>query len=113
MPEASANPTLNSPYDPPEHHFECMPHGRTGEMKEDRRPSESFIPITAVRNGMKLCGGGRQQTIDFDLTGERREQNSLINDLRDVDQPEARRFDGGKVAHARANPDEARRRPAR
>ena len=74
MAESIANPILNSPYDPPERHFEVGPHGPTGEIKVGRRPSESFIPIAAARKGKKVAGGGTQQTIDFDLTGERREK---------------------------------------
>ena len=42
-----------------------------------RRPSESFIPIPVARRGR-----GEQQTLDFDVTGERRERNALINDIR-------------------------------
>jgi type III restriction enzyme len=80
--ESIDNPILNFPYEPPERHFVVGPHGPTGEIKVGRRPSESFIPIAAARKGKKVAGGGTQQTIDFDLTGERREKNSLINELR-------------------------------
>jgi type III restriction enzyme len=45
MGDSIAKPILNSPYDPPERHFEVDPHGPTGEIKVGRRPSESFIPI--------------------------------------------------------------------
>ena len=71
------NPILNSPYAPPEAYFELGSNGPTGVVLTGRRPSESFIPIPA---GQKRGGG--QQTFDFDPTGERREQNSLINDIR-------------------------------
>ena len=95
MAESIANPILNSPYDPPERHFEVGPHGPTGEIKVGRRSSESFIPIAAARKGKKVAGGGTQQTIDFDLTGERREKNSLINELRrDVDLWRQRSYHG-------------------
>lgn len=42
-----------------------------------RRPSESFIPVPVSRKSRNV-----QATLDFDATGERREQNTLINDIR-------------------------------
>jgi type III restriction enzyme len=72
------NPILNTPYDPPEAHFELGPKGPTGVVKPGRRPSESFIPVPPSRKGR----AAQQQELDFDVTGERREQNSLINDVR-------------------------------
>jgi type III restriction enzyme len=74
--EGIDNPILNSPYDPPAAHFELGPDGPTGTVLEGRRPSESFIPVPPARKGRE------QGTLDFDPTGERREQNSLINDIR-------------------------------
>ncbi len=74
-----SNPILNSPYSPPERYFELGPHGPTGEIRDGRRPSESFIPVPSSRKGP-----GVQETLDFDVTGERREENSLINDIRRV-----------------------------
>ena len=76
--DSLANPILNSPYEPPERHFEIGPHGPTGEIQEGRRPSESFIPIPVAKKGRRR----EQQALDFDATGERREQNTLINDIR-------------------------------
>ena len=73
-----SNPILNSPYDPPEAHFEIGPKGPTGKVLDGRRPSESFIPIPPSRKGRDA----EQQALDFDVTGERREQNTLINDIR-------------------------------
>ncbi|KUI44921.1 restriction endonuclease [Mycobacterium sp. IS-1590] len=73
------NPILNSPYEQPDRHYEIGLHGPTGEIRDGRRPSESFVPIAAIKKGK---GKGVQEEIDFDLTGERREKNSLINDLR-------------------------------
>lgn len=72
------NPILNGPYDEPDRYYEIGPQGPTGEIRDGRRPSESFIPIAAITKK----GKGVQEQIDFDLTGERREKNSLINDLR-------------------------------
>lgn len=76
--ESLDNPILNSPYESPAKHFELGPHGPTGEVKIGRRPSESFIPIPTPKKGRK----GEQEAFDFDVTGERREKNSLINEIR-------------------------------
>jgi type III restriction enzyme len=85
-----ANPILNSPYEPPAQHFELGPDGPTGEIKDGRRPSESFIPIPASQKGKDS-----QAALDFDATGERREKNSLINDIRfEVDRWRARSYPG-------------------
>lgn len=73
-----SNPILNSPYHPPESHFELGPKGPTGVVLPGRRPSESFVPVPAPRKGQQ----GDQAHLDFDVTGERREQNTLINDIR-------------------------------
>jgi hypothetical protein len=73
------NPILNGPYTQPDRYYEIGPQGPTGEIRDGRRPSESFIPIAITKKGK---GEGVQEEIDFDLTGERREKNSLINDLR-------------------------------
>ena len=72
-----SNPILNTPFDPPDRHFELGERGPTGEIKEGRRPSQSFIPVPRPTKG-----SGEQQALDFDGTGERLEQNSLINDIR-------------------------------
>ena len=77
------NPILNSPYEPPGRHFVIGPHGPTGETKAGRRPSESYIPVPVSRKGQKgKRDPAEQQGFDFDATGERREVNSLINDIR-------------------------------
>lgn len=73
-----SNPIINSPYDPPEAHFEIGPTGPTGRLLPGRRPSESYIPVPVSKKGRPA----EQLTLDFDVTGERREQNSLINDIR-------------------------------
>ena len=46
-----SNPILNSPYAAPQQHFELGPKGPTGEIREGRRPSESFIPVPASKKG--------------------------------------------------------------
>ncbi len=83
------NPILNSPYDPPEQHFEIGPAGPTGVLVPGRRPSESFIPIPAPKKGKRRAAaksGGTpsvvEDELDFDATGERREHNQLINLIR-------------------------------
>ena len=76
------NPILNSPYEQPDRHYVIGPQGPTGDVREGRRPSESFIPIAVSRKGKKGRDGSEQQAFDFDATQERREKNSLINDIR-------------------------------
>src|SRR4051794_37009175 len=75
-----SNPVLNSPYHPPEAHFELGERGPTGNVLPGRRRSESFIPIPVSSKGGKTNADAL--TLDFDVTGERREQNTLINDIR-------------------------------
>ncbi len=77
-----ASPILNGPYDSPARYYEMGPHGRTDVIKDGRRPSESFIPVPAARKGQKSAAGFVQDAIDFDLTGERRERNAFVNNLR-------------------------------
>ena len=78
-----SNPILNSPYEAPERHFALGPNGPTGEILLGRRSSESFIPVPVSKKRRGKNGGPEQETFDlFDTTGERREQNSLINDMR-------------------------------
>jgi len=83
--ESLENPILNSPYEPPARHFVLGSRGPTGEIRVGRRPSESFIPIPVGRRRRGASKAGpepEQDTLDFDVTGERREVNSLINDIR-------------------------------
>ena len=74
-----SNPILNSPYDAPDRHWELGPSGPTGIVNPGRRPSESFIPVPIPTKGRAAA---EQIGFDFDATGERREANSLINDIR-------------------------------
>lgn len=73
------NPILNTPYEEPDRHYLIGRQGPTGEICDGRRPSESFIPIAPTKKNTKKF---EQQILDFDLTHERRERNSLINDIR-------------------------------
>jgi type III restriction enzyme len=80
------NPILNSPYEQPDRHYAIGPQGPTGEVEDGRRPSESFIPIAVSKKSKKGGDGSEQEGFDFDATRERREKNSLINEVRrDVD----------------------------
>jgi type III restriction enzyme len=71
------NPILNGPYDPPGRHFELSSTGPTGAVIESRRESESFIPVPPPKKGQK-----NQQSFDLDVSGERRQKNDLINEIR-------------------------------
>lgn len=75
MGEPIENPILNSPYDPPDRHHVIGPTGPTGEVKDGRRPSESFIPIASIKKGKLGKDDSEQAQIDFDATGERHERN--------------------------------------
>jgi type III restriction enzyme len=77
-----ASPILNGPYDPPSRYYDMNQHGRTDIIRDGRRPSESFIPIPATRKGQQSSAGFVQDAMDVELTAERRERNTLINDLR-------------------------------
>jgi type III restriction enzyme len=78
-----ASPVLSGPFDPPARFFEIGTYGPTGVVRDGRRRSESYLPIAHAK---KTRGGisGVQDEFDFDVTGERREANPLINDLRTV-----------------------------
>ncbi len=95
MPEGSIeNPILNGPYEAPTRHFEIANEGGiTGEILMGRRPSESFIPIAPTKKGKK--NKAVQAALDFDVTDERRDLNSLINDIRaEVELWRARQYPG-------------------
>ena len=62
MTRAIDNPILNSPYEPPERHFEIGPNGPTGEIKDGRRPSESFIPVAVTKKGKRKDGPSRRRS---------------------------------------------------
>ena len=60
MTQAIDNPILNSPYGQPDRYYEIGPNGPTGEIRDGRRPSESFIPIAVTKKGQdgKRPAGG-------------------------------------------------------
>lgn len=85
--DALTNPVINGPYDPPQQHFELGSNGTpTGTINPGRRASESFVPIAPGRgrkgNGKRGQPEPEQQAFDTDIFGERREVNTLINDIR-------------------------------
>src|SRR5436190_21524304 len=82
MTQAIINPILNAPYEQPDRYYDIGPQGPTGEVKDGRRPSESFIPIAIAKKGRRGTGEPEQEAFDFDATGERRERNGLINEIR-------------------------------
>ncbi|EWT05862.1 restriction endonuclease [Intrasporangium chromatireducens Q5-1] len=79
------DPVLNGPYDAPTRFFEIGPEGPTGRIIDGRRPSESFIPVPAVRKGRgkasKLSPDDSEQ-LSLLLTHEQIQRNTLINGLR-------------------------------
>ena len=84
------NPILNSPYDPPEQHFELGPDGPTGD--DPRRAADRASRSSPSRRRRRAS---KQQALDFDATGERRELNTLINDIRfEVERWRARSYPG-------------------
>src|SRR4051812_22184925 len=87
-----SDPILNGPFDAPSRYFEIGPAGPTGEVREGRRPSESFIPIPVSRKAK--TASRTQEAFDFDVQGERRERNQFVNDLRrEVDRWRLRDFE--------------------
>ena len=80
MTETLDGPVINGPFDAPERYVEIGPSGPTGVLLPGRRPSESWIPVPAPRKGN--ASAATQETLDFDVTGERRERNDLINEIR-------------------------------
>lgn len=80
--DVTLDPILNGPYDEPARYYVVGPQGPTGEIRDGRRPSESFVPIPAARKGKKSDDGSVQESLDVVLTGEKRTRNDRINDLR-------------------------------
>jgi type III restriction enzyme len=82
MTQAIDNPILNSPYGPPDQYYVIGPNGPTGEVRDGRRPSESFIPIAITKKGKRGKDDSVQEVFDLEPTGERRQRNELINAIR-------------------------------
>ena len=94
------NPVICSPFEVPAQHFELGKDGPTGRILDGRRPSESFVPVPKPRRAGRRRNEANgvddgQEALNFDVTGERRERNSLINDIRrEVDLWRARGYPG-------------------
>lgn len=70
------NPILNSPFAAPTRHFRFDDDGITDETVDGRRPSSYFTPIPKAK---KKAG----QLVFDEWTGDRIEENRLINQIRD------------------------------
>jgi type III restriction enzyme len=70
------NPILNTPFAVPARHFRFDDDGITDEVVEGRRPSSYFMPIPKAKRK------GGQLTFD-EWTGDRIEENRLINQIRE------------------------------
>jgi type III restriction enzyme len=96
MAESIANPILTSPYDPtgaPLRGRSPRTDWRNQGGSSAKRVVHSHRP--PARKGKKVAASGTEEAMDFDLTGERREKNSLINQLRgDVDHWRQRSYHG-------------------
>ena len=74
------NPILNSPHEQPDPYDKIGPCGPNGEVKDGRCPSE---PIAAAKKGRECTDDTVQVACDCDsdATGQRRDKDSLINDV--------------------------------
>lgn len=70
------NPILNTPYDAPTRHFRFDDEGITDDLVDGRRLSSYFMPIPRA----KTRGG---QLVFDEWTGDRIEENRLINQIRE------------------------------
>jgi type III restriction enzyme len=70
------NPILNAPFAAPARHFRFDDDGITDEVVEGRRPSSYFMPIPKAKKK------GGQLAFD-EWTGDRIEENRLINQIRE------------------------------
>jgi type III restriction enzyme len=70
------NPILNGPFDAPTRHFRFDDEGITDQIVDGRRPSSYFMPIPKA----KKKGG---QLVFDEWTGDRIEENRVINQIRE------------------------------
>ncbi|MCC6437902.1 MAG: DEAD/DEAH box helicase family protein, partial [Acidimicrobiales bacterium] len=70
------NPILNTPFREPERHFRFDDEGITDQIVDGRRPSSYFMPIPKAK---KKAG----QLVFDEWTGDRIEENRLINQIRE------------------------------
>jgi len=72
------NPIVNSPYREPSRHFRFTDEGITNEVVDGRRRSEYLIPIPPAKRK-----GQAQLALDTEHMPGRRQENELINQIRD------------------------------
>src|SRR5436190_2211183 len=71
------NPVINSPFEEPQRHFKFADQGIRDEIVAERRVSSYFIPIAAPKSK-----GKAQLRFETEWTGDRIEENQLINRVR-------------------------------
>jgi type III restriction enzyme len=71
------NPILNGPFEAPARHFRFDDDGITNDIIEKRRRSAYFMPIARPRKK------GAQRTFETEWTGDRVQENSEINRIRE------------------------------
>lgn len=71
------NPILNGPFAAPARHFRSDDDGITNDIVERRRRSAYFVPIARPRKK------GAQRSFETEWTGDRVQENSEINRIRD------------------------------
>ncbi len=78
MPQVTIdNPILNGPFSVPTRHFRFDDEGITNDIVEKRRRSAYFVPIARPRKR------GAQRSFETEWTGDRVQENSEINRIRD------------------------------
>ncbi len=78
MPQVTIeNPILNGPFEAPARHFRFDDDGITNDIVEKRRRSAYFVPIARPRKK------GAQRTFETEWTGDRVQENSEINRIRE------------------------------
>lgn len=73
---AIENPVINSAFEEPQRHFTFDDEGITGEIEENRRPSQYFIPVPPPRKKSK------QLELGISSIQEKSQPNPLVNDIR-------------------------------
>jgi len=75
MNDFARNPILNTPYDPPERHWDLDEHGQpTGVQKEGRRPHRYVVPVAASRR--------KPQQGTLAIETEETTDNTLVTSIR-------------------------------
>src|SRR3970040_927924 len=77
MPTVIENPILNPPFEAPLRHFRFDDEGITNDIVEKRRRSAYFVPIARPRKR------GAQRSFETEWTGDRVQENTEINRIRE------------------------------